>query len=240
MCHCVMSLLWWRWSEVVWISHEAPVLSFQQSSTSPCVLSASFPRVHDENKRKWPIVSCPESPWMHSLLWRWELCVSASHRCFPLASLKGFSAPWVAVLVPFGCPPVTLVGSLHAWCRRWDFFNPNLPPEDFKSTTFPQIISPLSYPMQMAEYLEILGRCWLHPQGAPLHHLCSQINTQTCCICCMLWIFTCCAQELLCVQAWVVLHSRCVWCSVLASSLLLGWISQPQLCTLVFLPLKLF
>lgn len=169
-----------------------------------------------------------------------ELCVSASHRCFPLASLKGFSAPWVAVLVPFRCPPVALVGSLHAWCRRWDFFNPNLPPEDFKSTTFPQIISPLSYPMKMAEYLEILGRCWLHPQGAPLHHLCSQINTQACCICCMLWIFTCCAQELLCVQAWVVLHSRCVWCSVLASSLLLGWISQPQLCTLVFLPLKLF
>lgn len=140
MCHCVMSLLWWRWSEVVWISDEAPVLSFQQSSTSLCVLSAPFAGVHGENKSGWlwtvlKAHECSHFSFMLLFLWRLELCVSTSRWCFPLASLKGFPAPWVELLVLFKCHSVTVVESLHAWCKRWDFFNPNLPPEDFKYGT---------------------------------------------------------------------------------------------------------
>lgn len=136
MCHCVMSLLWWRWSEVVWISDGAPVLSFQQSSTSPCILSAPFPGVHGE--WLWTILKAHECSHFSSMLlflWSLGLCVSTSHWCLPLASLKGFPVPWVELLVLFRCPSIALVESLHACCRCWDFFNPNLPPEDFKYGT---------------------------------------------------------------------------------------------------------
>lgn len=143
MCYCVMSLLWW--SEVVWISDGAPVLSFQQSWASPCILSAPFPGVHGENKSDWlwtvlKAHECTHFSFMPLLLRRWELCVSAFHRCFPLSSLKGFPALWVELLVLFRCPSATLVGVFHAWCRCWDFFSPNLLPEDFNYGT----VNPLS------------------------------------------------------------------------------------------------
>lgn len=147
MCHCVMSLLWWRWSEVVWISDGAPVLSFQQSLTSPCILSAPFPGVHGENKNEWLIVNCPESPGMYPLCFHASLSVEVGVVCFcfplvlPFGWFEGFPALWVELLVLFGCPSVAPVGSLHAQWRCWDFFNPNLPPEDFKYGTVDHLSS---------------------------------------------------------------------------------------------------
>lgn len=239
MCHCVMSLLWWRWSEVVWISDGTSLLSFQQNSTRPCVLSVPFPCVHGENKSESLIVNCSESPRMHLLFFPASLAVEVGVVCFCFPQVLPFG--WFE---EFPCSIGGIAGPIQvSLCRPCrgppcpvqvlGFFQPKSPSRGLQilnsQPPFLKVLVLCHFPLKMAEYLEIPGKCWLHPQGAALHHLCSQINTQTCCICCMLWMFTCRALELLCVQAWVVLHSRCFWCSVVASSLPLGWISQPPL-----------
>lgn len=109
-----------------------------------------------------------------------------------------------------------------------------------QSTTFPQIISPLSYPIENGRISGNPGQVLATSTGSSSASSVQPDKHPNVLHLLLLWIFMCRALELLCVQAWVVLHSRCVWCSVVASSLLLGWISQSQLCTLVFLPLKLF
>lgn len=67
---------------MVWILDGAPVLSFQQSSTSPCVLSAPFPGVHGENKSELLIVNCSESPRLHPLFSHASLAVEVGVVCF--------------------------------------------------------------------------------------------------------------------------------------------------------------